>query len=171
MRTLQVLTLVLVFTAIPALADRYAIVGTVGFSNIDGTLPSEPTINAGDRWYGTLSTEGICEVCYAGNGAQLEFTLNIFGEYQSPVDADFISGVTFTPSTLSLNFFDSEGSPSVEILGNSFDLWWGGPNPVPSVPIAYGGVDISKIPEPSTLLLLGTAVGFCCRLRRNTAWS
>src|SRR5215472_15945418 len=105
MRCFPILTIaVALATTLPAMADNYEIVGTVIVSDINGTLPGEPTINAGAKWFGSLTTDGVCQFCTGAWGAGLTgLEMKIFGSLED-LGSDDIgpSNVLFDRASLNL---------------------------------------------------------------------
>lgn len=147
MHRLQLLMMALVFPVLPAWADTYNIVGTISSSEING-------IPVGDQWYGTLTTDGVCQICIFGDTpGLLDISILILGQHYNALAADFPFSVTFYRASLSLRYLDSADDPSLNILGNSFELQLPGGGDPADRKTAYGSVFISKVPEPASVLL------------------
>jgi hypothetical protein len=65
--------------------------------------------------------------------------------------------VDFDRSSLTLDFVDTFNTPSVLIARSSFTLWWPSFG-IDAQAMAFGEVDFSKVPEPFSVLLVGTGL-------------
>ena len=138
-----------------ALADRFDIVGTV--TGADTGIPRN--MQVGNKWFGDLSTGGSCQTCYGGDPTGItDLEMNVFGALQDESSDDLgPANVEFDRSDLALSFVDTVSDPSILIFDHRFDLWWpyfGAPDNL----MAFGAVEISKVPEPATVELTLLAV-------------
>jgi len=156
MRLPLFLTLALLAPLVQAdIFATYSITGTVATSTIAGISP-------GDEWAGTLETFDNCTVCRTDH-LDFDFTIIAFGHGYRPSAADFPSSTTFDTVALSLGFIESDG-PYFILDDHSF-LY--SPAIRDTAHRVSGTVDIDRLPEPESILLLLTAIAVLGVLSRR----
>ena len=79
--------------------------------------------------------------------------MNIFGAVQGIASDDIgPANVEFDRTDLTLDFVDTASSPSVLITAHRFTLWWPDFDGPDTQGTAFRQIDISKVPEPSSMV-------------------
>jgi hypothetical protein len=128
--------------------DVLTITGTATFSDLSG-------ISAGDQWFGTLMTDGLCSVCTANGGGLLSLSINMYGDMFTAADVEgFPADPIFDRPSGGLTLTVSVGPFSDVIstvdLAHTFDLTR------PELADVNGTYSVSGVPEPAGIVPLGT---------------
>jgi hypothetical protein len=82
-----------------------------------------------------------------------DLEMNIFGALQDEGSDDLgPTNVEFDRSDRTLSFVDTVSDPSILVFDHRFDLWWPYFGASDNL-MAFGTVEISKVPEPATIEL------------------
>ena len=124
--------------------------------DLTNDLLTPPTLDVQLTWDGTDTGEYLYLFLEGTAGADdVEYAYELPDALSNPVDAAITDESTTTPVDLSAQFFLSPTYIPLEDLNANFSDFSGGP---PLSIGANGGTADAYVPEPGSLLLLGTAL-------------